>query len=56
MTHAAVHYKRDKKWLLHSDLTTVTSFAIAVKKQFSAAQGSSWKADFSARAHPRRLS
>ena len=34
MIHAAVHYKRDKKWLLHSDLTTVTSFAIAVKKQF----------------------
>ena len=34
MIHAAVHYKRDKKWLLHSDLTTVTSFVIAVKKQF----------------------
>ena len=34
MIHAAVHFKRDKKWLLHSDLTTVTSFAIAVKKQF----------------------
>ena len=34
MIHAADHYKRDKKWLLHSDLTTVTSFVIAVKKQF----------------------
>ena len=34
MIHAAVHYKRDKKWLLHSDLTTVSSFVIAVKKQF----------------------
>ena len=34
MIRAAVHYKRDKKWLLHSDLTTVTSFVIAVKKQF----------------------
>ncbi|CAE7323111.1 ATG26 [Symbiodinium microadriaticum] len=34
MIHAAVHFKRDKKWLLHSDLTTVTSFVIAVKKQF----------------------
>ena len=34
MIHAAVHYKRDKKWLLNSDLTTVTSFVIAVKKQF----------------------
>ena len=31
MIHAAVHCKRDKKWLLHSDLT---SFVIAVKKQF----------------------
>ena len=34
MIHAAVHFKGDKKWLLHSDLTTVTSFVIAVKKQF----------------------
>ena len=47
MVHAAVHYKRDKKWL-----TTVTSFVIAVKKQLQP----SWKADFSARAHPRCLS
>ena len=30
----SVHYKRDKKWFLHSDLTTVTSFLTAVKKQF----------------------
>ena len=34
MIHAAVHYKRDKKWLLNSDLTTVTCFVIAVKTQF----------------------
>ena len=34
MIHAAVHYKHDKKWLLHADLATVTSFVIAVKKQF----------------------
>ena len=33
MIHVAVHYKRDKKWLMHSDLTTVTSFMIAVQKQ-----------------------
>ena len=33
--HAAVHYKRDKKWLLHSDyLATVTSFVLDVRKQF----------------------
>ena len=32
--HAAVHYKPDQKWLLYSDLTTVTSFVIAIKKQF----------------------
>ncbi|CAE7560395.1 unnamed protein product, partial [Symbiodinium necroappetens] len=34
MIHAAVHFKRDRKWLLHSDLTTVSSVVIAVRKQF----------------------
>ena len=34
MIPAAVHFKRDRKWLLHSDLTTVSSVVIAVQKQF----------------------
>ena len=34
MIHAAVHFKRDRKWLLHSDLTTVSSVVIAVRQQF----------------------
>ena len=46
MIHTAVPYKRDKKWLLHSDLTTVTfsrSGTISEGRFFSSARAASVK-------------